>query len=210
MWSGGRVARPGSCAWRAGSRRPRCSRCSRWRARSRPPRGSFDPAAAEDARSTPRSPNSLISSARRLPPAFSTRWRTRLVLPAPRKPVTIVAGILVSSSLRMRAPARGEGSDRRPGPAGSVAQEVSRRSPAWSATRSRAAPAAGPRHWQGPAWRQRHQPRARWRDRRGRPRASRKASISPSGSGSSRPCASTGMATAPGADIGAGAIGVER
>ena len=44
--------------------------------------------------STPRSPNSLIMSAMRRPPALSSRWRISVVLPAPRKPVTMVAGIL--------------------------------------------------------------------------------------------------------------------
>ena len=52
------------------------------------------PQPPSSALSTPRSPNSLIKRASRLPPACSTRWRTRLVLPAPRKPVTMVAGNL--------------------------------------------------------------------------------------------------------------------
>ena len=43
--------------------------------------------------SMPMSPNSLMMRARRRPLAFCRRWRIRVVLPAPRKPVTIVAGI---------------------------------------------------------------------------------------------------------------------
>src|SRR5271157_5482320 len=46
--------------------------------------------------STPTSPNSLMMSARRRPPAFAIRWRMSVVLPAPRKPVTIVTGVLAS------------------------------------------------------------------------------------------------------------------
>ncbi len=45
--------------------------------------------------STPTSPNSLMISARRRPAAFSSTWRIRVVLPAPRKPVTMVTGIFV-------------------------------------------------------------------------------------------------------------------
>jgi hypothetical protein len=52
---------------------------------------------AADAASTPTSPNSLMTNARRRPPAFSSKWRIIVVLPAPRKPVTMVAGILVKS-----------------------------------------------------------------------------------------------------------------
>ncbi|MCY1243781.1 hypothetical protein D9M72_568140 [compost metagenome] len=44
--------------------------------------------------STPRSPNSLMISAMRLPSAFCSRLRIIVVLPAPRKPVMTVAGIL--------------------------------------------------------------------------------------------------------------------
>ncbi len=51
------------------------------------------PQARSRSPSMPRSPNSLTTIARRRPAAFSSRWRTRLVLPAPRKPVTTVAGI---------------------------------------------------------------------------------------------------------------------
>ena len=42
--------------------------------------------------STPTSPNSLMISASRLPPAFSRMWRISVVLPAPRKPVMTVQG----------------------------------------------------------------------------------------------------------------------
>ena len=45
--------------------------------------------------STPISPNSLITSARRRPFAWVSRWRIMLVLPAPRNPVITVAGIRV-------------------------------------------------------------------------------------------------------------------
>src|SRR5258708_7747373 len=52
-------------------------------------------------RSMPRSPNSLMMKPRRLPLACSISRRIRLVLPAPRKPVITVAGILraIGSSL---------------------------------------------------------------------------------------------------------------
>ena len=46
--------------------------------------------------STPTSPNSLTMSASRRPSAFASRWRTSVVFPAPRKPVTMVTGILAS------------------------------------------------------------------------------------------------------------------
>src|SRR5258708_30460365 len=45
--------------------------------------------------SMPTSPNSLTITARRRPCAFSRIWRTSVVLPAPRKPVTMVQGIFV-------------------------------------------------------------------------------------------------------------------
>ena len=48
-------------------------------------------------RSTPRSPNSLMTRAMRLPFAFSITRRIRLVFPAPRKPVMMVVGILRAS-----------------------------------------------------------------------------------------------------------------
>ena len=44
--------------------------------------------------STPTSPNSLMTSARRRSCVASTRCRMSVVFPAPRKPVTMVAGIL--------------------------------------------------------------------------------------------------------------------
>ena len=44
--------------------------------------------------STPTSPNSLMIKARRRPCAPSSRWRIRVVLPAPRNPVTTVTGTL--------------------------------------------------------------------------------------------------------------------
>src|SRR6185437_4500482 len=43
--------------------------------------------------SMPRSPNSLTRMASRRPCGFCMRWRTRVVLPAPRKPVMMVTGI---------------------------------------------------------------------------------------------------------------------
>ena len=43
--------------------------------------------------SMPTLPNSLTMMASRLPLAFSKRWRTSVVLPAPRKPVMMVAGM---------------------------------------------------------------------------------------------------------------------
>src|ERR1700722_10995539 len=43
--------------------------------------------------SMPRSPNSLTRIASRLPCGFCMRWRTRVVFPAPRKPVIMVTGI---------------------------------------------------------------------------------------------------------------------
>src|SRR5271165_3770605 len=46
--------------------------------------------------STPTSPNSLMMSASRRPPAWLRIWRMRVVLPAPRKPVTMVTGVLAS------------------------------------------------------------------------------------------------------------------
>ncbi len=44
--------------------------------------------------STPTSPNSLMTSARRRSCVASTRCRMSVVFPAPKKPVTMVAGIL--------------------------------------------------------------------------------------------------------------------
>ena len=52
------------------------------------------PQPARNAPSKPTSPNSLTMIARRRPSLCSTTWRTSVVLPAPRKPVTIVQGIL--------------------------------------------------------------------------------------------------------------------
>src|SRR5580704_13398244 len=46
--------------------------------------------------STPTSPNSLMMNASRRPPALAIRWRISVVLPAPRKPVTMVTGVLAS------------------------------------------------------------------------------------------------------------------
>jgi len=43
--------------------------------------------------STPTLPNSLTMMARRFPLAFSSTWRSSVVLPAPRKPVMMVAGM---------------------------------------------------------------------------------------------------------------------
>ncbi|MCY1281449.1 hypothetical protein D9M70_302590 [compost metagenome] len=42
----------------------------------------------------PSSPNSLTITAMRRPPALSRMWRSSVVLPLPRKPVTMVTGIL--------------------------------------------------------------------------------------------------------------------
>ena len=47
--------------------------------------------------SMPTSPNSLMIRASRRPSAFSSRWRMSVVLPAPRKPVTIVQGTLANA-----------------------------------------------------------------------------------------------------------------
>ena len=52
--------------------------------------------------SKPMSPNSLTSTASRRPSAFSKRWRTSVVLPAPRKPVTTVQGTLLRCVIRRR------------------------------------------------------------------------------------------------------------
>ena len=60
--------------------------------------------------SKPMSPNSLTSTASRRPSAFSRRWRTSVVLPAPRKPVTTVQGTLLRcghSAASLKAGARG-------------------------------------------------------------------------------------------------------
>ena len=54
--------------------------------------------------SMPTSPNSLTITARRRPSAFSSTWRTSVVLPAPRKPVTIVQGTLANEVMIQRAP----------------------------------------------------------------------------------------------------------
>ena len=89
--SAGRAAFPAP----ARNRRRRCSTCSRSAARRCRPR--VQPSMPQPSRnepSKPRSPNSLTSTASRRPPAFSRRWRTSVVLPAPRKPVTTVQGIL--------------------------------------------------------------------------------------------------------------------
>src|SRR5271166_3969926 len=51
--------------------------------------------------STPTSPNSLMMSASRRPPAWLRIWRMRVVLPAPRKPVTMVTGVLASIRLSL-------------------------------------------------------------------------------------------------------------
>jgi len=56
-------------------------------------RQSAIPQPSSSSRSMPSSPNSLMTKARRRPSACAMRWRIRLVLPAPRKPVTMVAGI---------------------------------------------------------------------------------------------------------------------
>ena len=43
--------------------------------------------------SMPSSPNSLTMTAMRLPCAWVSKWRSSVVLPLPKKPVTMVAGI---------------------------------------------------------------------------------------------------------------------
>src|SRR5690606_27942131 len=65
-----------------------------------------------------RSPNSLMISAMRRPLAFCSRLRISVVLPAPRKPVMTVAGILavswiamVSALLERQRQARGDEMD---------------------------------------------------------------------------------------------------
>src|SRR5215510_10434274 len=50
------------------------------------------PQPSSSSRSMPSSPNSLTMTARRRPSACASKYRTRLVLPAPRKPVMTVAG----------------------------------------------------------------------------------------------------------------------
>ena len=68
--------------------------------------------------SMPTEPNSLMMRARRRPPAFSTRWRSRVVLPAPRKPVMTVAGM---RAVMPRSPAQrqaAQGLAGGPGPCG--------------------------------------------------------------------------------------------
>ena len=51
--------------------------------------------------STPTSPNSLMSRASRRPFAVATRCRISVVFPAPRKPVTMVAGIFARVGTRL-------------------------------------------------------------------------------------------------------------
>ena len=53
------------------------------------------PHPANIARSIPKSPNSLIIKAMRLPPAFSNMCRINVVFPAPKNPVITVAGIFI-------------------------------------------------------------------------------------------------------------------
>src|SRR6218665_4010413 len=48
--------------------------------------------------SMPSSPNSLTITAMRRPCALSRMWRSSVVLPLPRKPVTMVAGIFCMGS----------------------------------------------------------------------------------------------------------------
>src|SRR5579871_1661913 len=61
--------------------------------------------------STPTSPNSLTISARRRPPEFAMMWRISVVLPAPRKPVTMVTGVLPSMGSGLRMKGRGARDD---------------------------------------------------------------------------------------------------
>ena len=51
--------------------------------------------------SMPTSPNSLMTSARRLPFAVRRRWRMSVVLPAPRKPVMMVTGNFATLAMLM-------------------------------------------------------------------------------------------------------------
>ncbi len=56
--------------------------------------------------SMPMSPNSLTMTASRRPPAFASTWRISVVLPAPRKPVTMVQGTRVSLSVIQSSPGK--------------------------------------------------------------------------------------------------------
>ena len=49
--------------------------------------------------SMPSAPNSFTSTAMRRPPAWASTWRTRVVLPAPRKPVMTVQGIFMPATV---------------------------------------------------------------------------------------------------------------
>ena len=81
-------------AWWAGIRPPRCSTGSHWPARRYRPRRSREmPQLRSVSPSMPSAPNSLTITAIRRPPACSSKCRTSVVLPAPRKPVTMVAGM---------------------------------------------------------------------------------------------------------------------
>jgi hypothetical protein len=54
--------------------------------------------------SMPVSPNSLTMTAVPAPSGVDRNWRTRVVFPAPRNPVTTVTGIRVPRSRRSRRP----------------------------------------------------------------------------------------------------------
>ena len=56
--------------------------------------------------STPSVPNSLTTTASRRPLALRIRWLISVVLPAPRKPVTMVTGILASCGSATDVPSR--------------------------------------------------------------------------------------------------------
>ena len=51
--------------------------------------------------STPTDPNSLTSTASRLPCGFCIRWRISVVFPDPRKPVMTVTGIFERSDIQL-------------------------------------------------------------------------------------------------------------
>src|SRR5262245_1709756 len=94
------------------------------------------PQPSRTSRSMPSSPNSLTMTANLCPPALASRCRTKLVLPAPRKPVTIVAGMrcMLLAPLQDQGQASGDEDDPvgKAGdllvePAGSIAKRASER-----------------------------------------------------------------------------------
>ena len=128
MWSGG-VSRPRifSMAGRKSSATVQQMQPLESSMMSSAPQASL-PQSASTCPSKPTSPNSLTISAIFRPPGFCSRWRISVVLPAPRKPVTIVAGMRVWLALmalpsgkaagRPRRTRRGRRSPRPPGSGG--------------------------------------------------------------------------------------------